>query len=157
MERKLAFKLVKPTTSFLLPGTFLKKFDYTDDSESQYVRQIAKLAKSNQTRIHLLVDDDNTPHGVIALSASQLLDQPCIVVNYLFTSKQYRGLAYQELDKKISEHLVDFAIMTATEINDKVPIRYVALLPGHEKLISFYEIWGFKSLDKTGWLFLRIY
>ena len=57
---------------------------------------------------------------------------------------------------KGSEYLVDFAIMTATEINDKVPIRYVALLPGHERLVCFYGIWGFRGLDKTGWMFLRI-
>ena len=58
---------------------------------------------------------------------------------------------------KISEYLISFAIMMATEIDAKVPIRYVASFPGHDRLISFYEVsWGFKVLDKTGWMFLRI-
>jgi len=57
---------------------------------------------------------------------------------------------------KISERLIDFAIMTAAEINDRVPIRYIALLPGHERLISFYGMWGFMNLNKTDWMFLRL-
>jgi hypothetical protein len=156
MEQTLGFKLLKPTAHFLRPGTFLKKFTYTDDYERQHVRQTANLARRNQTRIHLLVDADHTPHGFIALSVSHLLDQPCVVVDYLFVSKQHRGVAYLGLGGKISEHLIDFAIMTASEINDKVPIRYIALLPGHVGLVSFYGIWGFTSLDKTGWMFLKI-
>ena len=156
MELKLGFKLVKPTASYLMPGTFLKKFHYTDDNERQYVRQIARLAKNKQTQVHLLVGDDNTPHGFISLSVSQLQDLPCIIIDYLFVSKQHRGRVFQELSMKISEYLVDFAVLTATEINDKVPIRYVALLPSHDRLASFYGIWGFKGLDKTGWMFLRI-
>lgn len=156
MEQKLGFKLVKPTEGFLLPGTFLKKFEYTDDNERQYVCQIAKLAKSRQTRIHLLASDDNTPHGFVALSASLLMDQPCVVIDYLFTSKQHRGVVFQELGMKISEHLLAFAIRTATEINDTITIRYVALIPGHERLAAFYGPWGFRRLDKTDWMFLRI-
>jgi len=152
----LGFELVKPTEGFLHPGTFLKKFGYTDDNERQYVRQIAKLAKNHQTRIRLLADTDNTPHGFVALSLSHLLDSPCIVIDYLFTSKQYRGITFQELGMKISERLVDFAISTATEINDKVPIRYIALMTGHDNLVSFYGKWGFRNLDKTGWMYLRI-
>lgn len=57
------------------------------------------------------------------------------MIDYLFTSKPYRGLRFQELgDTKISEYLVDFAIKTATEIDGKVPIRYVALAPAHDNL-----------------------
>lgn len=154
---KLDFKLVNPSKGFLHPGTFLKKFDYTDDNERQYVRQVAKLAQTHQARIHLLAGAANVPHGFLALSVSRLQDQPCIVIDYLFTSKPYRGLKFQELgDTKISEYLVDFAIKTATEIDGKVPIRYVALAPAHDNLIPFYEKWGFKSLDKTEWMYLRI-
>lgn len=152
----MGFKLVRPAESFLHPGTFLKKFTYSDDNERQYVRQVAKLAFNRKTRIHLLANEANIPCGFTALSISHLLDQSCLVVDYLFTSKEHRGISFDDLGMKISEYLVDFAINTAREINDRAPIRYIALMPGHDKLISFYGSWGFKNLDKTGWMFLRI-
>jgi hypothetical protein len=55
---------------------------------------------------------------------------------------------------KVSAYLIDFAINTAREINDRAPICYIALMHGHDKLISFYGSWGFNNLDKTGWMFI---
>jgi len=156
MELKLGFKLVRPSRGFLHPGTFLKKFNYTDDNERQYVTQIAKLAGNGNTRIHLLADNDNIPYGFIALSLSHLLDQPCLKIDYLFTSKEHRGISFEELGMKVSEHLMDFAINTANEIDSRAPVRFISLLPCHDKLVSYYGEWGFRKLDKTGWMFLKI-
>lgn len=157
MEPRLDFDLVKPSQALLHPGTFLKKFDYADDHERQYVRQIADQAKRRQKQIYLLSRSEKGPHGFVAISISVLQNQPCLVIDYLFTSKPYRSEKYEELgDKKISEYLVDHSVNVALEIDDKVPIRFVALTPIHDHLMSFYEKWGFKRLDKTDWLFLRI-
>jgi hypothetical protein len=67
----------------------------------QYVRQVAKLALSRKTRIHLLANDANIPHGFTALSLSHLLEQSFLVVDYLFTSREYRGISFDDLGMKI--------------------------------------------------------
>lgn len=157
MGPRLDFKLVKPSEALLLPGAFLKKFDYADDHERQYVKQIADQARRRQKQIYLLSNSDQVPYGFVAVSISVLQNQPCLVIDYLFTSKPYRGEKHQELgDKKISEYLVDFSLQTALEIDGKVPIRFVALTQIYDILRPFYEKWGFKRLDKTDWLFLKI-
>jgi hypothetical protein len=157
MGPRLDFELVKPSEAFLHPGSFLKKFDYADDHERQYVKQIADQAKRRQKQIYLLSSSDQVPHGFVAISISVLQNQPCLVIDYLFTSKAYRGEKYEKLgDKRISEYLVDFSVQVALEIDSKAPIRFVALTPIHDNLRKFYEKWGFKSLDKTDWLFLKI-
>lgn len=157
MEPRLDFELVKPSDAFLQPGTFLKKFDYADDNERQYVKQIVDQAKRRQKQIYLLSSSEKVPHGFVAISISVLQNQPCLVVDYLFTSKPYRGGIYEELgNKKVSEYLVDHSVNIALEIDGKAPIRFVALDPIHDHLMSFYKKWGFRRLDKTDWLFLKI-
>lgn len=152
----MSFKLVRADDRFLLPGTFLKKFEYSNDSERQYVRHMVKYARNNHSRIHLFLGKDNSPHGFIALSVTFLLKQPCVKIDYLFTSLSHRGRIFADTRGKISQHLLNFAIATATDIDQKVPITYVALLPVHDRLIPFYQAWGFDSLDKSDWLYLRI-
>lgn len=155
--KKLPFELVKPTQGALLPAAFLRGLEFDNDDERQYVTQVAKQASSRKTQIYQLCDHDSIRYGFVALSIATLNKQPCMVIDYLFTSKPYRKQIFSDLGNvKVSEFLVDFAVKVAQEIDERVPIHYISLMPAHDRLIKFYAQWDFKSLDKTGWFFVRI-
>ena len=152
----VVFEIVSPSKSFLTPQSFLKRCEFADDIERQYVRQLATQAVKEKTRFYLLVVDSKVA-GFISLSVATLSDLPCVVIDYLFTSKTYRGILFADLgNRKISDYLVDHAILTEISVNSYVPIRFVALLPVHNKLETYYKNLGFHSLDKSAWMFQKL-
>ena len=157
MGLPVVFSVTSPAESFLHPRHFLNKFQFADDHERQYVRKIAKLALSNKCRIYLLTNEVDTVYGFVALSIASTISMPCVVVDYLFTSHPYRKLHYAELDnRKVSEHLLDVAVIIAREVDARLPVHYIALQPAHEKLENFYQMFEFKRLHIKEWMFLRI-
>jgi hypothetical protein len=154
----VVFSLTTPTDSLLHPQSFLKKFDFTDDHERQYVRQLSKQAAADRIRIYMLTDEVRTAFGFIALSTGSIPGiPPCIIIDYLFTSLPYRKLAYPELnDCKISHFLIGSALQIAQQVNAHIPIHYLALQPAHEKLERFYADLGFTRLHRKEWMFLKI-
>ena len=156
MVRLVAFEIITPSKSFLAPQSFLKLCEFSDDIERQYVRQFATQAVKGKTRFYLLVERAKLV-GFISLSVATLSELPCIVIDYLFTTRSYRGISVEELgNRKISGFLVDHAILTAISVNSFVPIRFVALLPVHKKLEGYYNSLGFHSLDRTFWMFQKL-
>lgn len=161
MAQPVDFEIIKPIKRFLHPQTFLKRLEQVNSVEYTYCSQLIRQAAKNQTRLHLLVTTETLKIvGLIALSTANILkggDAPCIVIDYLLTAQPYRGQFYNQLDnRKISEYLVDYALKTAAQINNDVPVRYVTLLPAHEKLIPLYNSLKFIPLDKSGWLFFKV-
>ena len=153
----MAYNLVTPSKSLLAPQIFLKQFEFGNDHERQYVRYIAKLALDDKVRIHLLTDNLNKPTAFIALSLEKIGGNSCLVINYLFCSRQYRKLSVKELqDRKISLHLIARAIQLVQEISLHVPLHYLALQPADEKLERFYSGIGFTRLHHKEWMFLKI-
>ncbi len=95
----MVFSLTTPTESLLYPQVFLKLFEFTDDLERQYVRQLTKQATTDKIRIYLLTDEARTTFGFIALSIGSISGiPPCIIIDYLFTSKPYRKHTFTELN-----------------------------------------------------------
>ena len=156
MAPPVDFKLTRPTAGFLHPTVFLKKIEFADDNERQYVKQLAKRTLSDKNRIYLLTNEVDTVFGFVALSVSTIQDVPCIVINYLFCSLPYRNQTFTELNGKISVHLIERAIQIAREVNTHVPIHYLALQPAHEKLEAMYAELDFKSLHHKDWMVLKI-
>jgi len=157
MAQPVVYKLVTPSRSLLSPQTFLKQFEFGNDHERQYVRYVAKLALDDKLRIHLLTDSANKPIAFIALSFEKIASNSCLVINYLFCSRQYRKLQIKELqDKTISLHLIARAIQLVQEISPQVPLHYLALQPADEKLERFYSELGFTRLHHKGWMFLKV-
>lgn len=154
----MAFSLTTPTSNFLYPATFLKHFEFTDDYERQYVKQLAKQALAEKLRIYMLTDDNRNHLGFIALSVGTISGvPPCIIIDYLFTSLPYRKKSFPELgDLTLSQYLLGVSLQIAQQINRYVPVRYLALQPAHEKLERFYCNLGFTRLNKKEWMFLRI-
>lgn len=148
-----------PSKAALSPGTFAKKYRYNASFDSDYDRvvEIAKEAKNNQTRIHRLIDDQGAHYGFIALSIDVSDEKPCLVIDYLFVSQQYRGISYQELgNKTIAGLLIGYACEIATEADKNYPIRFIALVPANEKLTNYYNNLEFLKLDSTDFMYLKL-
>lgn len=139
----------------LRPGPFSSRFAYTDNDERNYVVQVVKLASNDRTRIHLLADEDRKSYGFIALSIDVSDNRPSLVIDYLFTSLQHRGVIFSDLGAKISDYLIGYSVQIAELFRQSVPLRYISLHPATLELDLFYRKRGFTKLDSTDWLFLR--
>ncbi len=139
----------------LLPAPFSARFKYTDADERNYVVQTVKLAAKDRTRIHLLADDAVNSYGFVALTLAVSDNKPSLVIDYLFTSQQYRGVSFPELGGKISDYLIGFTIQVASMLRQPVPLRFIALQAATQELESFYHKRAFMKLDATHWMFLR--
>jgi len=152
--------LVTLSSASLSPGPFSKRFQYADDTERQYVVKMAKLAAKDKTRIHLLSDTSGNDYGFVALSVSSFdrsYNRSSLVIDYIFTSKQFRGQVFPDLDNAtVFENLLDFTFQSALSIQKIIPLRFVALQPAHDRLAAYYQKIGFSFIDSGDWMFLNI-
>ncbi|ANA41740.1 hypothetical protein A2G06_16490 (plasmid) [Geobacter anodireducens] len=117
--------------------------------------QTVKLAAKDRTRIHLLGDDAGNSYGFVALSLSSFENKPSLVIDYLFTSQQYRGIPFPDIGGKIADFLIGYSIQTASMLKVTVPLRFIALQAANAELEEFYTRRGFHKIDSTHWMFLR--
>jgi hypothetical protein len=152
----LAFKppliLSRPQLS---PAPFAARFSYSDADERNYVVQTVKLAANDRTRIHFLEDDDGDSYGFVALSLAVFENKPSLIIDYMFTSLQYRGLGFPEIGGKISDFFIGYSIQIASTLRQPVPLRFIALQAATPELEVFYGKRDFMKLDSTHWMFLR--
>ena len=153
-------KLASLSGASAYPGSLSKRFQYADDTERQYVVKTAKLAARQKTRIHLLSDTSGNDYGFVALSISSFdrsYNRPSIVIDYIFTSQQYRGLMFPELDNTtVFEYLLEFALQSALSIQEIAPLRFIALQPANDRLAAYYQKKDFKPVNNSDWMFLSI-
>ena len=151
------FEVTRLHKAAALPATFTSKFEYSVDiDEHGQVAQVAKRAARSQCHIYILTKDGQY-YGFIGISLAVFAQLPALVVDYLFTSAQFRGTVFDELGGgKIADHLLAFAVQSAVTINDIAPVRFVALLPATEKLDAYYRRRGFSRLDSTDWVFMKV-
>jgi hypothetical protein len=153
----LSFEI--PSWSALTPNAFAGKYLYDSSFDSDYDRVVAfvKNARNDQTRIHRLIDGQGNHYGFIALSIAVSENKPCVVINYLFVSRQYRGIRYPELEgQRVAEIMIGYASKIATDANIHFPIRYLALVPANLKLKTYYSALEFFKLDSTNFMCLRL-
>jgi hypothetical protein len=153
-------KLATLSGSVISPGSFSKRFQYADDGERQYVVQTAKLAGKEKTRIHLLSDTSGNNYGFVALSVSSFdrsYNRPSMIIDYIFTSVQYRGRKFPELDNStVFENLLEFTFQSALSIQKIIPLLFIALQPANDRLAAHYQKKDFKPLKNSDWMFLSI-
>ena len=154
------FKLITPEGAELFPGSFAKRFQYADDFERQYVVKLVKFAQRDRVRIHVLVDSAGNSYGFLALSFSSFdkdSKRTSIVIDYIFTSLDYRGKSYTNLgNMSVFEHLLGVTYQAAITIKKTVPVRFIALQPASDRLAAYYERADFKPFGNTDWMFLSI-
>lgn len=153
-------KLATLSKASVFPGSLSKRFQYANDDERQYVVKTAKLSARKKTLIHLLSDTSGNNYGFLALSISSFdrsYNRPSIVIDYIFTSKQYRSRKFPELDNTtVFEYLLEFALRSAASLQEIVPLRFIALQPAHDRLATYYQKIGFSFIDTSGWMFLKL-
>jgi len=153
-------KLATLSRASVYPGSLSKRFQYADDGERQYVVKTAKFSTRQKTRIHLLSDTSGNDYGFVALSISsfdQSYNRPSIVIDYIFTSHQYRGRKFPELDNTtVFEYLFEFTLRSALSLQEIVPLRFIALQPAHDRLAAYYQRIGFSFIDTSGWMFMKL-
>lgn len=103
-----------------------------------------------------MADDGGNSYGFIALSLDVSDNRPSLVIDYLFTSLQHRGITFSDLGAKISDYLIGYSVQLAELFRESVPLRYISLHPATLELDTFYRKRGFTKLDATQWLFLRL-
>jgi hypothetical protein len=102
-----------------------------------------------------LADDAAKSYGFVALSLAVSQNRPSLVIDYLFTSHQHRGVIFEDVGGKISDYLLGFTIQVALMFRQQVPLRFIALQPATPELEKFYRRRSFLKLDATHWMFLR--
>jgi hypothetical protein len=138
-------------------GSLLRSFVYANQDERNFVNQVFGFARSKNTRIHLL-KEDNSPLGFVALSVRNFNDVPSVIIEYLFVSLPYRGRPYPNLSDqplRVSEYLLGQAISMANNAWSIIPLRYMALNLADNCLESLYSRHGFDRVEGTdSWMFL---
>jgi len=153
-------KLATLSGAALFPGSLSKRFQYADENERQYVIKTGKFASRGKIRIHMLSDTQGNDYGFVALSFSTFdrsYNRASIIIDYIFTSKQYRGRKFPELDNAtVFEYLLEFTVQSALSIKKIIPLRFIALQPAHDRLAAYYMKKNFKPLENSDWMFLSI-
>lgn len=157
MPNNLEFEIIQLPKAQLHLQAFLRHFQYSDDLDRQYVAQIVKQARNNRARLHVFADTTGKRYGFVALKIDSFGDKPSIVISYIFSSLQYRGITFPELENgSICKALIGWTVKTAQEVKAIFPLRFIALEPANDGLASFYRRLGFRQLDSTEWMFLAI-
>lgn len=124
--------------------------------ESIFIKDICKRVLKSSTVLYVLRNNEKTL-GFIALSVNSIDALPSLQVDYLFVSNPYRGVVLEELDNtKTSIYLIEFAIEIAKEIQDKVGLRSLVLLPDSQRLEEIYKKIGFQKFPKKDWMFFKL-
>ena len=80
------------------PQVFLKKVECANHHEQKYCSQLIKRAANHQVRLHILANSTELKIvGFVAISASELINSPCVTIDYLLTTPLYRGIMFKEL------------------------------------------------------------
>ena len=138
--------------------SYLKLSTSLDNSQREklFIEDICKRVQKNGTVIYLLRDGSET-FGFIALSVSSIDTFPSLQVDYIFVSEPYRGVPLKTLDdSRTSTYLIEFAIEMAKDIQERVGLRYLVLLPDNDRLQSVYKDMGFQVLPKKEWMFIKL-
>ena len=91
------------------------------------------------------------------MSVTAIEEFPSLQIDFLLVDKNYRGRVIEELDNvKASEYLIELSISIAKEIQEKVGLKYIVLLPDNNDLREIYQELNFSKLNKNGWMFISI-
>lgn len=153
------------SSNYHLSRKLIEKFELSSNSEQKereflFIEQVCKNVEKSKSVLYVLSLADQYL-GLIASSVTAIADFPSIQIDFIFTDNRFRGQKLEEIDNiKVSEFLIDLVINEAKEIQQKVGLKYIVLLPDNDDLIPKYKELGFDTLNhkenKDGWMFLPI-
>lgn len=130
------------------------------EREILFIEQVCKNVRKSKSVLYVL-SLDNQYLGLVATSVTAIADFPSVQIDFIFTDNRFRGQELEVIDNmRVSEFLIDLVINEAKEIQQKVGLKYIVLLPDNDKLIARYKELGFNTLNhkvnEEGWMFLPI-
>jgi len=165
-----SFKQLSSSSCKKSKNIIIESFEYHPHRgirEKEILTQTFIDASLGNTRITIISDDSKTIKGklgLIALSngSLELEDKklPAIIIDFVFVDNRYRGSSI-DIDTKVSQMLLYYAIQKAIEISQTVGIRYLILRPDggkeNKRLVAFYESMEFRYMtDKHEWMYLKL-
>ena len=133
---------------------FFKNFDFTSDSLhiQKYVGFIEEATFCYQNILHKIYDvKENEVIGFTALSTTKEVDDISgILVEFLYLKAQYRGKTDEISQSKYSYLLLDYIIATGIEIQKKIAINHIYLVPINAKVRDIYHRYGFENIPGSG-------
>ena len=78
-----------------------------------------------------------------------------LCIDFIFISKNYRGIYFPTIDSKISNYLLGFALQEAIQMNEISKLDAVILSPINECVSKVYQEFGFEEFG-DGWLYFYI-
>jgi hypothetical protein len=142
-------EIARVETASLHIASFRRNFHFNADDNQNYFDQVCKDAQKNRTKIHVL-KVDGLLIGFIALSIQCMTQkfntQKYLNIDYIFVDDQHRQKFIKNYGKKASEVLIDIAIKMALDIQEIVPLVFIAAEPAHDKLLPLYRNSGFNQL-----------
>jgi len=135
------------------------ELDKSEDVEKQLLDNILSRAVEKKTRLHILYDERESskpiPCGLIALNFELIGNFAALCIDFIFISKNYRGVYLPEIDSKISNYLLSFALQEAIQMNEISKLDAVILSPINECVSKVYKEFGFEEFG-DGWLYFYI-
>ncbi len=162
--------LTSPNIEIL--NTIIDKFEISDNKDSScydektsqniekdLLKNISQRAIEEKSKLHILYDErdqnNKIPCGIIALNFETIGSFFALSIDYLFISKQYRGIHFKEINSKISFHLLNFAVQEAMDMNNTSKLDAIILTPVNECVRDVYLDFGFIEFVDD-WLYIPI-
>ncbi len=130
----------------------------SEEIEKSLLANIINHAVEKKSRLHILYDErdaNSTPCALIALNFELVGSFSALCIDFIFISKSYRGVFFEEIDSKISFYLLNFALQEAIGMNRVSQLDAVILTPINECVKEVYTEFGFEEFD-DGWMYLLI-
>jgi len=146
---------------YLLSQKIISSIELSDSFEQKnreklFIEDICKRVEKSKSVLYVLCIDDKEI-GLVSLSVTAIEEFPSLQIDFLLVDKNYRGRVIEELDDvKASEYLIELSISIAKEIQEKVGLKYIVLLPDNDDLREIYQELNFSKLNKNGWMFISI-
>lgn len=135
------------------------EMDKSEDIEKQLLDNIIIRAIEKKTRLHILYDQRDIqnpiPCGLIALNFELIGNFAALCIDFIFISKNYRGIYFPAIDSKISNYLLSFALQESIQMNEISKLDAVILSPINECVSKVYQEFGFEEFG-DGWLYFYI-
>jgi len=140
--------------SFQSINSFFDGFNFVDDTKhiQKYISFIQEASLCYQNIIHQIYDANKEETvGFIALSTTREVDDISgVLVEFLYLKPDYRGKIDNVSQQKYSYIALDYIIVTAIEIQKKIAINHIYLVPIDNKVRKIYNRYGFENIPGSG-------
>lgn len=153
----MLFKIDK----FVSENPFLKLIRLANhDRSRQFIKELCKSCSKKDTVIYYLYIGEEIC-GFVGISVNKIDNIPCLQVDYIYVKEEYRKSEFEELNqKRISEFLIFLCMEIGKDLQSKIGLRWLALMPDNNELevfyIEYFKFTKYKTKNNIHILFLSL-